>query len=96
MDVNVFDIDKEGLVVEYNIDNRKTNISFESEYYDVERKEHFQRDGIVMSHYVIQKALDTDYPKELINMIQTTYNNFAFKRAKISDCIGINIYQGKK
>ncbi len=92
----IFDIDKEGLVVEYNIDNRKTNISFESEYYDVERKEHFQRDGIVMSHYVIQKALDTDYPKELINMIQTTYNNFAFKRAKTSDCIGINIYQGKK
>ncbi len=96
MDVNIFDIDKEGLVVEYNIDNRKTNISFKSEYYDVERKEHFQRDGIVMSHYVIQKALDTDYPKELINMIQTTYNNFAFKRAKTSDCIGINIYQGKK
>ena len=59
-------------------------------------KEHVQRDGIVLSHYVIQKAFVSDYPKELINMIQNTYNNFASKRAKTSDCIGINIYQGTK
>ena len=35
MEVDVFDIEKEGLVVESNIDNRKTNISFDRDYYDV-------------------------------------------------------------
>ena len=29
MDVNIFDIDKEGLVVEYNIDNRKNKHFFQ-------------------------------------------------------------------
>ena len=96
MYVNVFDIDKEELVVKYKIDNTNTNIYFDRKYYDVEHKEHFQREGIVMSHYIIQKALDLDYLKELINMIQTTYNNFAFKRARTSYCTGINIYQCTK
>ena len=72
------------------------NIYFDHKYYNKERKEYFQRDGIVLSHYIIKKLFDSDHPKELIGMIQITYNNFTFKRDQTRDCLGINIYQGTK
>ena len=95
MDMNVFDIDKNGLVIEYRDDATKDKIDFDREFFDVERKEHYQRDGIVLSHYVHCKALSSELPKKLINMIQKTYKNFAFKRGKTSDNFGMNLYQGK-
>ena len=90
--MNVFDIDKNGLVIGYSKGSTKNKINFDHEYFDVEQKEHHQRDGIVLSHYVHCKALSSDQPKELINMIQQTYKKFASKRGNTSDNFGMKIY----
>lgn len=84
-----------GLNLQFHPNNDATNIEHIGSSNQPEpRKEHFEHDGIVLSHYLPCPAFHTDLPNEIEAIFANVFGNFKFDRPS-TKCVGRNLYQGK-
>ena len=68
-----------GLNLQFHPNNDATNIEhIGSSHQPKPRKEHFEQDGIVLSHYFPCHALHTDLPNEIEAIFASVFGNFKF------------------